>query len=417
MRTSPGPAPRVRLPLRRPSDGRWVAGVAQGLSAHLNVDVRYLRLSFALASFALGAGIVLYAWLWLFVPQGDPGAAAREQRAPRDLRLAPRLQRVVATVSLTELIVGLLLLLAALMLVLWRWGIEAPNPWLFPVLVVLGGIGLVWSQLDADGVLGDRRGRWWRALPAVGGLLLVLVGVLLLLGRDRGVGELLTGLAAGVAVLGGAAVVLAPLWLRLVRDLGAERTARAREAERADMAAHLHDSVLQTLSLIRSRADDATEVARLARAQERDLRRWLYEDRPQAGTSLVEELRQVAAEVEDRFGVAIDVVTAGDIHPTRVTNALVGATREALHNAVVHGRAPVSVYVEVGADAVAVFVRDRGDGFDPDAVPADRHGVRESIVGRLARHGGRATIRSGPHAGVAGTEIIMQAPIRQEDHD
>ncbi|HLS50338.1 MAG TPA: PspC domain-containing protein, partial [Actinomycetaceae bacterium] len=365
-----------RLPLRRPVAGRWVAGVAQGLAAHLNVDVRYLRLGFVIATLGLGAGAVLYAWLWIFVPQGDPAVVAREQRPAAGMRLAPRLQRVVATVSLSDIIVGLLLLLAAGMLVLWRWGIEAPNAWLLPVLVVLGGVALVWSQIDAGLAGGARRGRWLRAVPAVGGMLLVLLGALLLVGRDRGIGELVTGLAAGVAVLVGGAVVSAPVWVRLVRDLGAERTARAREAERADMAAHLHDSVLQTLSLIRSRADDAVEVARLARAQERDLRRWLYEDRPQAGTSLVEDMREVAAEVEDRFGVAVDVVTAGDVHPARVTNALVGATREALHNAVVHGAAPVSMYVEVGPQRVEVFVRDRGAGFDVRAVPADRHGVR-----------------------------------------
>src|SRR5699024_7654740 len=142
------------------------------------------------------------------------------------------------------------------------------------------------------------------------------------------------------------------------------------------------------LSLIRSRAGDTETVARLARAQERELREWLYEDRPAAGTSTAAVIRQVAAEVEDQHGVAIEVVTAGDRTPDASTEALSAATREALRNAVVHGRPPVSLYVEVGGDEVKVFVRDRGDGFDPDDVPSDRHGVRESIIGRLHRHGG-----------------------------
>lgn len=413
MATPPDARP-ARLPLRRAVRGRWVAGVCQGLAAHLDVSVGLVRAVMGAAAFAAGAGVVLYGWLWVFVPLGDPATAAREQRPASAARIAPRLPQAAAGASVTGVVVGLLLLLAALLLVLWRLGIDPPNPWLLPLLVVLGGASLVWSQLDAHAVTG--RGRLVRLLPVLGGLALAVVGVLLLLRPGRGVGDLLAGLAAGLAVMAGAAVVLAPLWLRLVRDLGVERAARAREAERADMAAHLHDSVLQSLSLIRSRARDAPEVARLARAQERDLRRWLYEDVPRAGTSLAEEVRETAAEVEDRFGVPVDVVAVGDVHPASVPAALVAATREALHNAVVHGRPPVSVYVEVGAGAVQVYVRDRGAGFDPAAVPEGRHGVRESILARLARHGGSATIRSGPGHAIAGTEIIMRTPLQEEDH-
>ena len=401
------PGSPARLPLRRPHHGRRVAGVCAGLAAHLDVPLSWMRWGFVLTVPALGVGVLLYLWLWLLVPPGDPAQAAADVRPTATARLAPRLRAVTGAISMTDLVVGLLLLMAAITLVLWRVGVTVPSPWLLPVLVVLAGAALVWSQLDSS--LDDRTpARRGVALARVGGgLLLASLGIVLLLGRGDGAGQLLSSLVAAAAILVGAAVVLAPLWLRLVRDLGEERAARAREAERADIAAHLHDSVLQTLSLIRSRAGDTETVARLARAQERELREWLYEDRPAAGTSTAAVIRQVAAEVEDQHGVAIEVVTAGDRTPDASTEALSAATREALRNAVVHGRPPVSLYVEVGGDEVKVFVRDRGDGFDPDDVPSDRHGVRESIIGRLHRHGGTATIRSGPTAGLEGTEVVL----------
>jgi signal transduction histidine kinase len=202
-----------------------------------------------------------------------------------------------------------------------------------------------------------------------------------------------------------------------VRELGDERAARARESERADIAAHLHDSVLQTLALIRARADDPAEVARMARAQERELREWLYDDRPAPGTSVTAALRAIVAEVEDsRSGpggdpVAIDTVAVGDRVPDADTEALLQATREALVNAVVHGRPPVSLYLEVGQDAVEVFVRDHGDGFDVDAVGPDRFGVRESIMGRVQRRGGSASVTCRPGRG---TEVHLRVPTRTD---
>ncbi|MEE6297281.1 ATP-binding protein [Georgenia wangjunii] len=411
MSATPMPAP-PRLPLRRPDRGRRVAGVCRGVAAHLDLPVERVRLAFALATLAFGAGAMMYVWLWLFVPPGDPAAAAAEARPAAGARLAPRLRTMSRAVSLGDVVLALLLILAAVLLVLWRAGITLPSPWLVPALVAVGGAGLVWSQLDSSlpGAAASRPRRAASVLRVVGGLLLALVGTLLLLGRGEGLAELLGGTVAGAAILGGAALVLAPLWLRLVRDLGAERAARAREAERADIAAHLHDSVLQTLSLIRSRAGDADQVARLARAQERQLREWLYADRPAAGTSVAAAVRQVAAEVEDLHGVAVDVVTAGDREPDDATAPLLAATREALTNAAVHGAPPVSLYVEVGEGATEVFVRDRGAGFDLAAVPADRHGVRESIIERLERHGGTARIRSGGGTGLVGTEVRLSMP-------
>jgi signal transduction histidine kinase len=258
-----------------------------------------------------------------------------------------------------------------------------------------------------------------------GGVVLVLVGIVLLVGQDARPSSVVRAAVASLAVLAGVAIVLAPWWLRLVRELGDERAARAREAERADIAAHLHDSVLQTLALIRARSTDADTVARLARAQERELREWLYDDRPSPGTSLAAELRGLVAEVEDgRVGrraealgapgggveagpVVVDVVVVGDCAPTQETAALLQATREALVNAVAHGAPPYSVFLEAGAASVEVFVRDRGNGFRMDDVAPDRFGVRESILGRVQRRGGTAEIISRPGWG---TEVRLRVP-------
>ena len=211
---------------------------------------------------------------------------------------------------------------------------------------------------------------------------------------------------ATVVVLVAAALILAPWWLRLVRGLSAERAERIRSQERAEVAAHLHDSVLQTLALMQRRVDDPRAVATLARRQERELRAWLNGDPPPGeGATLSAALERAALEVEDAHGVAVDVVTVGDCPLDPQAEALAAAAREAMLNAAKFAgdAGPVSVYAEAAGDRVEVFVRDRGPGFDPAAVPDDRRGVRESIVGRMERHGGTAAIRSD----AAGTEIEL----------
>ncbi|WP_265520710.1 ATP-binding protein [Oerskovia flava] len=426
--TSPAPGPTAppRLPLRRPEDGRWVGGVCQGLAAHLGLPVRIVRLIFAGLGLAGGAGVALYVFFWVTVPTGDPLRAADDARPVALRRLAPRLENGAARIPVRDVAVGVVLLSGAALLVASRAGVDVEVSWVIPVLLALAGTALAWSQLDAA-----ERGRWLSraggrtpggVLRLVGGIFLVLVGVLLLVGQDAPMSSMVRATVAALAVLAGAAIVLAPWWLRLVRELGNERAARAREAERADIAAHLHDSVLQTLALIRSHADHPDTVARLARAQERELREWLYNDRPSPGTSLAAELRGLVGEVEDGIAlrrngngestagvgaVVIDTVVVGDCVPTEETTALLQATREALVNAVVHGRPPVSLYLEVSDDAVQVFVRDRGDGFAMDEIAPDRFGVRESILGRITRRGGEATVES--RAGW-GTEVRLRVP-------
>lgn len=412
--------------------------MCRGVSLHLDLPVGAVRFVMALIALAGGAGIVLYVFLWVTVPAGDPAQAADEERPASLRRIAPRLRGQVRKLPVRDVAIGVVLLSGAALLVASRAGVNIEVSWVLPVLIALAGTALAWSQLDAA-----QRGRWLSraggrtpagVLRLAGGMVLVLVGVLLLVGQDSTPADMLSAATASVAVLAGAATVLAPWWLRLVRELGDERAARARESERADIAAHLHDSVLQTLALIRASAADADTVARLARAQERELREWLYNDRPAPGTSLAAELRTLVGEVEDRqswrlaagaaqaagvsaagtvgdggsagtAAVVVDVVVVGDCVPTDETTALLQATREALVNAVAHGRPPVSVYLEVSEDAVEVFVRDRGDGFEMSTIANDRFGVRESIIGRVTRRGGKAEVvsRSG-----WGTEVRLK---------
>jgi signal transduction histidine kinase len=213
-----------------------------------------------------------------------------------------------------------------------------------------------------------------------------------------------------LAALVGVSVLCAPWILRLWTNLREEQTARIRATERADIAAHLHDSVLQTLALIQRQSTDAATVARLARAQERQLRSYLYDEDSRAGT-LGAALTAAMGEVEDLQGVPVQLVVTGDRPMDQHLDALVKAVREAAWNAVRHASPPVSAYVEVGPDAVEAFVRDHGSGFDLDAVPDDRAGVRESIIGRMERHGGTARIRRRAD----GTEVELRLPVGDPD--
>ncbi|CAN5287734.1 ATP-binding protein [soil metagenome] len=450
----PSGAP-VRPPLRRPTTGRRIGGVAAGLAAHLGLPVGVVRLAFVVLVALGGVGIALYVFLWVTVPEGDPYAPderpahlsrlVRPATGPADAVVgygppgarAPGVPRppvgpppdghapaAARTLPVTDIAIALVLIAAAVVLLAVRNGAHLQSTWVVPTLILLAGTALAWSQLDAG-----QRGRWRSraggrtpvsVLRLVGGIVLAGAGVLLLVGQEMSPDLLVQSMVAALAVLAGVALVLAPWWLRLVRELGDERAARARESERADIAAHLHDSVLQTLAMIRARADDPHEVARMARAQERELREWLYDDRPAPGTSLAAALRAVVAEIEDtRSGpggeaVVIDAVLVGDREPDPDTEALLQATREALVNAVVHGRPPLSLYCEVGPELIEVFVRDRGDGFDLESVPSDRFGVRESIIGRMRRRGGSASVQSKDGNG---TEVHLSIPVRaSEDH-
>jgi signal transduction histidine kinase len=205
-------------------------------------------------------------------------------------------------------------------------------------------------------------------------------------------------------------LIFGPWVVRLAGDLAAERRDRIRSEERSDMAAHLHDSVLQTLALIQ-RSDDPKKMVTLARSQERELRSWLYgTERPAGGTSLSAALEDAAGRVEQAHDVPVEVVVVNDVPVAQGgLAALVRAAAEAMNNAARHsGTNRVSVYAEAMNGTVDVYVSDQGGGFDPDSIPDDRHGVRESIIGRMSRHGGAATILSEPGEG---TEVHLEMPM------
>jgi signal transduction histidine kinase len=371
---------------------------------------------------AQGMGILIYAALWVLLPadrrfeEDTPGleSATRGQRRPAGRSAVADAGPALA---LGVLGFGVVLGLDALLgssVVLW------------PLVIALAGLALLWRQadeaqrerwLDSTGridpfraVVGD--GGWAAWLRIVAGLALILLalGVFAIrAGELRIAGDVVAAGAVGFLGLG---LVVVPWAVRLVSDLAAERAERVRTQERADLASHLHDSVLQTLALIQRNAGDPATVTRLARSQERDLRGWLFETAPAGETTLRGALAAAAARVEDDHGVSVDVVTVGDAAMTERLQPLVAAAREAVVNAARHaGTGRVDVYAEVAEDGVDVFVRDRGAGFDPAAVATDRHGLRESIVGRMQRHGGEATVRSAPGEG---TEVRLHLP-RQED--
>lgn len=433
-----------------------LGGVAHGLALHLGLPVTWVRVAFVLLFFAQGIGVLLYAAFWFVVPigigqpapGGGPrwayvnggfvpadavvGGELRKGRPGRVGRLRELLQRTfhgetavaggpaeaVADARPTRgglgQLLALLLLVVGIMALLNALHIQTARPYVWPLLTIGVGVALVWRQADDS-----RWQRWFgleegtkrrAAYTRVGtGVLLVVagtVGFLILQGSDSTVSSVIE---AALAVLAGVLVLVGPYALRMWQDLGTERTARIRAQERAEIAAHVHDSVLHTLTLIQRNADDAKEVLRLARAQERELRLWLY--RPEAAAeaapdTLAERIRSVVAEVEDLHGVPVELVCVGDCPMDDRIAAQIQAGREAMVNAAKYGGGgPVQVYAEVEGRTVSVFVRDHGPGFDPDGVPEDRMGVRESIIGRMKRNGGTARVRPAPDGG---TEVELE---------
>jgi signal transduction histidine kinase len=390
-------APTRRL-YRRPDRGliRGVGGVAAGIAEHIGVRPAIVRIVFVLLASAGGLGVALYGAYWIVLPSVDD--------APRK-RIPVWLEYVLAAIAAAVVV-------ASVAFVKPFGGIFVPT-----LLACLGG-ALIWRQateperdrwrrlsrtsLSAGGA--DRVGR----LRLVAGAALVIGGAVLVLARADFT-AIREGLLAVAVTVVGIVLLSGPWWMRMMSQLSEERRERIRSQERADIAAHLHDSVLQTLALIQRNAASPREVARLARGQERELRNLLYGTRTASG-QLAEELRIAAAEVEDAYAVSVEMVVVGDVVLDGALAAAAAAAREALVNAAKHaGVTTVSLYVEVEPEAVSIFVKDRGVGFDLDAVADDRQGVRGSIIGRVERHGGEVKVRS--QVG-SGTEVEIRMPPR-----
>jgi signal transduction histidine kinase len=349
------------------NDERVIAGVCAGIAQTLGVDATLVRLVFALLALAGGAGILLYLALWAWADGKHAWIAA----------------------------VGAFLAGCALL-----GALGFSNRSVVGIAVIAGGLALAWRQ----------GGSFHPEAPlSYGGIALAALGAVLLL---SGGGTSAALLAPG-AVAGALLLIAGPWVWRLAVERDAERTARVRSEERSDMAARVHDSVLQTLALIQRHAHDPRRVASLARRQERELRGWLYGDQPLGDetASLVAALSAAAGDVEELHGVRVELASAGDCPVDEPAQALVLAAREAMTNAAKFaGVEEIDVYAEVTDAEVSVFVRDRGAGFDRAAVPADRKGVAESIEGRMERAGGRATIVTSPGSG---TEVELHLPRRR----
>jgi len=398
-------------PLRRDPEDRLLGGVAAGMAAWRGFSPTTLRIVLVVVVlFSHGYVVPLYCAAWLLIPARDAETSigARARHDSRGIALAVGLSSVLFVVMF---LLGLL-----------HDGPIATYGW--PQVVSVGFLTLIWRNapdreqasmrhlvepLESLGVGSSKVGRG-TLIRVAAALALLGIGVGVLL-RSHEFTQLLQPLGGVVFILGGFVLLLGPWWLRIARDLVLERQARARAEERADMAARLHDSVLQTLALIQRRAEDPQQIVQLARAQERELRSWLFEGRAPGdadATTFAEGIRQIQRDVEARHGVPVEIVTVGDCPLDDDLGALLLAAREATVNAAKwSGANVISLYAEVEADKVEVAVRDRGKGFDPGTVPNDRKGLAESIHGRMTRHGGAVAVNTAPGEG---TKVTLTMP-------
>ncbi|GFJ89707.1 histidine kinase [Phytohabitans rumicis] len=392
-----------------------MAGVASGIARHLGIPALRVRIAFVVLLPLSGLGLLLYAAFWAVLPLQARTADVGQRR--NFMHLLPFIA------------IGLgLILVQTLAFGFGALGVTGLAGWLVAIIAV--GAGIIWHESDPE-----RRRQWSETLPRVpwlgavvdesdrrafllrfigGGVLVAvgIIGVVAVYSPAENFGAVINGILFALVGLAGVAVVAGPVLWRTYNQLRAEREGRIREQERAELAAMVHDQVLHTLALIQRNAADVKSVQRLARGQERSLRNWLYKPVASPTERFAAALEQAAAEVEDTFAITVETVVVGDRDTDERVGALVAAAREALVNAARHAKVQtVSLYAEVEPDQLSVFVRDRGAGFDPSTVGDHRHGVRGSIIGRMQRHGGRATIISEPGDG---TEVRLFLPTARD---
>jgi len=402
-------ASTARPSLRRGRSDRVVAGVASGVARHLGIEPLVVRLAFVVLGVAAGFGVIVYLLLWLLAPVEVADAADETDGATRRPLRRPSPQQLV---GMSLILVGV----ATLLLVTGLWfGWELG----WPASLAAIGFAILWARSTDEG-----RGRWDPAsfrspleammsgrasLPRIlFGSALIVGGMAVFLAATTSLSAAANVVLAVIVTVGGLALLGGPWVWRLAGELMEERNSRIRSEARAEMAAHLHDSVLQTLALIQ-RSHQPREMASLARTQERELRAWLFGRAPSVrGVTLRDALDSMAGRVERSHHVKVEAIVVGDLELDEELRALMGACSEATLNAAKHsGVDEVSVYLEVENTQVSAFVRDEGTGFDPGAVPEDRRGIADSIVRRMERHGGTAEIRSEPGRG---TEVVIRLP-------
>jgi signal transduction histidine kinase len=373
--SGPMAAAARRIPVIEGED-RKLAGVCAAIARQLGIDVRVVRVAFVILTIAGGIGVALYGLAYLTMTSSEAEVLTDPTAVLREVALSWREGLGAGVLAAAVVLAG-----------------GAGSHVVLPVGAGVGTAMLLWRS----GIGLSKRGRVGAAL--------MIAGAVLVARALPALSDVQSFTFPVIVVLAGSVLLFGPWWLRMAQALTAERTARIRAQERAEVAAHLHDSVLQTLALIQRRADEPAEVAQLARRQERDLRSWLNADETAAAATLHGALVRAATEIEEGHGVEVEVVCVGDRPLDDDTAALAAAAREAILNAAKFaGAGRIDVYAEASAERAEVFVRDRGAGFDPATVPADRRGVRESIVARMQRHGGQAEIRTQPGGG---TEVEL----------
>jgi signal transduction histidine kinase len=400
----------------RVAEGAMLGGVCTGLARHLGLPVILIRAAFVALLIFQFLGVIAYGALWLLLPPESTTAAPGIEAASREgLRDQSRPKRRVDW----GMLVALIAFGGGLLWLVQTSGFGVSQQLFWPVAFACAGAALVWRQADSEqqkkwrAEAGGKawlapfvaRGGWPALVRVIVGLGLVGAAFGIVLAQEGHIDQLPEVMAMTTLALAGLAVVMAP-WLHRSRTaLNQARAEKVRADARADMAAHLHDSVLQTLAMIQRQADDPKAVQQLARRQERELRTWLYGDElPE--TTLKAALTAAAVEVEDERGVPVELVVVGDCDTSDAVQALVRAAREAMVNAAKHsGADQIDVYAEVDEEQIEVFVRDRGSGFNLDTVGDDRMGVKGSILDRMERHGGKAGVRSSPEEG---TEVRLE---------
>ena len=390
-------APFWQMPVLA-EDDRLIGGVSAGIARELGLEPPWVRIGFIVLFAVGGWGALLYGAAWAVMALAAERAPAAD--APRAAKGRTERARKI----------GFSVIVAGSALLAWQiGGYSADLIW--PLGAFGVGSFVCWQRIAMDGEIELRKPRTW--LVVVGGLAVAIGAVVVLVTGIEGVADIAASLLVGLGVVVAMAGLSAPWWWRLVRERDAERQARVRADERADVAAHLHDSVLQTLTLIQRNGGDPQTMLNLARRQERELRNWLDPNRAsRLGGSIRGQLDEIATTVEELHGVPVEVVAVGDCLVDDAVEALVGATREACVNAAKHsGADQIDIYSEVSPDGIEVFVRDTGKGFEPTSIDDDRQGVRHSILARMERVGGSAVV----HSTVGeGTEVELRLEVEPE---
>ena len=397
---------RPPLYLYSKDEGGQFYGVCKGLSVHLRVDVNFVRLLFIFLSLLAGVGVFLYVWFMVFIPKKvvdkvEIKPLSQTNSISKPVTVKTSSSNVFEISSLQFFVYAIIFFLIIYNFVFAGSSTNLKSAILFFIL----GVSMVWFKSIIDYRKNVFSYKTIFSLEYVVGSLVSIGSVFFLLVTQSWVNDIAYTLVVSFVSVIVAIFLFLPIGIMLFKTLTDSQYEKSIEEERANIAAHLHDGVLQTLTLIQQNSTNSEEVEYLAKTQERDLRAWLYGDRPDEGTSTSAIIKENISEIEDKYRKNIDLIVVGDTVPNSQTHSFVGALREASINGIIHGELPVSVYVEINSRVLEFFVRDRGKGFDVDSIPEERLGVRNSIFKRVENAGGRVDIKT-----TNGCEVHVEIP-------